>query len=517
MSSSQSSSSRGSIEEPSACDADACGKRRWLAPLVVALLAAATLPCTVHGWYDPSNDGSIYIACARALNRGEGYEYLGEAFRVRPPGFAVLLAPLLAWRGFDAYALNLFVSLWGVLAVALLFAWARPRTGTAVAAGIAALAWVTPTFQKLSNQTLSDVPGVACVFACLLLERRASAKPSIGRDIALGLAIAAGAYVRTLLVVMLPAVIIARWFAERRNGERSGLFHFARRRALLVSVVAILPLLPWSIRNSRAETGGPAEQTMLSSYWTGMWHADEGDPSSPVRPLGALVDRTWQRTGQVVSTLGTNLETEFGGAPAWPGGAVLLALALCTVCRRRETGDVFFVLTMGILVTYFAFEDRLTLPAWALVLPLAAESLVRVVARFASTRAAHVVVAGCFAVAAIFCAHPHRGWDEIAARDKAWREVTQSFAERLPLDARLASVCGWHYEAFLDRHVYNLGFSMRRAKGYAGAEAVLKRREIDAVLRADLDGSAAGLRPELERRFRVEPVPGGAVYWIRER
>jgi hypothetical protein len=43
---------------------------------------------TVHPWYDATNDGSMYIATARALLAGEGYSYLGSPFLIRPPGFS---------------------------------------------------------------------------------------------------------------------------------------------------------------------------------------------------------------------------------------------------------------------------------------------------------------------------------------------------------------------------------------------------------------------------------------------
>lgn len=488
--------------------------QRW-APWWIALLAAATLPWSVHGWYDPSNDSSIYIACARALERGEGYVYAGEPFRVRPPGFSALIAPLLAWRGFEPYALNLFVSLWGVLSVALLFAWSRPRIGAPIAAAIAALVWLTPTYQRLANQTLSDVPGVACVFACLLLERWAGREPSTRRDVVLGLAIAAGTYLRTLLVLLLPALLVARWLSRREAG--AGLWGFARTRALAVSATTILALLPWAVRNSRAELAGPAEQTMLASYWTGMWHVDEGDPSSPVRSLGDLWERTQRRSSEVASSLGTNLETSLAGPGAWIAGGVLVALALWSVWRRREAADVFFVLTLGVLLTYFAFEDRLMLPTWALAWPLAADGLIALTGRALRPERARLALALALAIAALVCAQPRRGWEAIAERDAAWRRAAAGFEAALPADARLASVLGGQYEVFLDRRVYNLGFALRRARGFAGAEAVLERREIDAVLAADADPSVRGLEPELARRFRVQPVPGGRVYWVRER
>ena len=124
---------------------------RWTFGLLLASLLAS-LPWLVHPWYDASNDGSMYLVTARALAAGEGYSYLGEPFRVRPPGFSLLLAPLLATRGTDFAAVNLYVSFWGVAAVALLFVHLRSRVGAALAALIAVAVWLSPTFRALCSQ-----------------------------------------------------------------------------------------------------------------------------------------------------------------------------------------------------------------------------------------------------------------------------------------------------------------------------------------------------------------------------
>ena len=86
----------------------------WLALLALTVGLLASLAWFVHPWYDPTNDGAMYILAGRSLAAGEGYSMLGEPFRIRPPGFAVMIAPILALRGTDFFALNLLVSLFGV-------------------------------------------------------------------------------------------------------------------------------------------------------------------------------------------------------------------------------------------------------------------------------------------------------------------------------------------------------------------------------------------------------------------
>jgi hypothetical protein len=77
--------------------------------------------------------------------RGEGYSLVGVPFAIRPPGFAALIAPILALRGTDFFALNLFVALCGAVAVFLLFVLERPRLGTLLASFVAIAICSTPT------------------------------------------------------------------------------------------------------------------------------------------------------------------------------------------------------------------------------------------------------------------------------------------------------------------------------------------------------------------------------------
>jgi hypothetical protein len=376
------------------------------------------------------------------------------------------------------------------------------------------------------------VPGVALAFACLVLDRWAARRPSVSRDVVLGLAIAAATYVRTLNVLILPALLLARVLARRARGERGEWLASARERLLAVAIVPLLALAPWSARNSSAPHASAADQTLLASYWTGMFHVDAGDPSSPQLPISRLLNRVPVRGGELVAILGTDLRTsDPNEASTWSlllGGAIL-ALAAWSAVKRRETADLFFCATLIVLAVYFAFEDRIALPTWMLALALAAERTIELALRV-TRRASRNVIAAAIAILALACARPRDEWERIERNDRAWREVASGFASALPADCRLASMCGWHYEAFLDRHVYNLGFAWRRARGASGTKEeldrraiegvkdVLARRQIDAVIVAPFDLTVRPLLPLLAARCRAQEVAGGGViYWIHPR
>ncbi|MBI5434439.1 MAG: hypothetical protein HZA52_16515 [Planctomycetes bacterium] len=187
--------------------------RTWAAFVVLGVLMVGALPWLVNPWHPAmpgARDAAMYLACAKSLVAGEGYSYLGEPFVIRPPGMSVLLAPLVATRGFDFAAVNVLVSLFGVAAALALFAWSVPRVGEWVAAALALTVWWNGLFQEFCNRAMADVPGLAALLGCLLVARWAAREPSWRRELVLGLAIGASASLRTAALLLVPALVLER-------------------------------------------------------------------------------------------------------------------------------------------------------------------------------------------------------------------------------------------------------------------------------------------------------------------
>ena len=226
-------------------------RREGIALAVLVIGALASLPFTTHAWYDATNDGSMYLAGARSLLDGEGYAYLGEPFRIRPPGWSLMMTPLLAVFGTDFHVLNLFTGLWGVAAVALVFVFQRPRLGWHLALLVAASLWLEPGFRRSCNQIMSDMPGLAFLLGGLLLERWAARSPSARREILLGSFVGLACYVRSIDALLVPAIAVSRVLGRmlRRDGVTLPWSAFLPRRVALFAAVAGLVILPWSVRN----------------------------------------------------------------------------------------------------------------------------------------------------------------------------------------------------------------------------------------------------------------------------
>ena len=292
--------------------ADAWSGREWIALAALIGVLLVSLVWFVHPWYDATNDGSMYIACARSILSGEGYAFLGEPFRIRPPGLSYLIAPVIAVVGTDFQALNLTISLFGVLGVVLLFVFQRERLGWPLALCVALLVWLNPGYQRSCNQVMSEMPGVALLLAALCIERWAVRAPGLKsrllRELLLGIAIAAAAYVRTVNVLLAPAIVAARVLRRPSADEAGAGAARLGLRLVPAAAVAVLLMLPWSLRNAAAEPPPPADQTYLYSYSTGMWHADAGDPRSPRLSFQDVLERVPTQSLKTVEVLGSRMK-----------------------------------------------------------------------------------------------------------------------------------------------------------------------------------------------------------------
>src|SRR5262245_48298415 len=252
------------------------GWARHAAWVLVALVLALSLPGSVHSWYDPTNDGSMYIATARSLVAGEGYSYLGEPFRIRPPGFPCLIAPVIALRGTDFHALNLTVALWGALGVLAFHFLLRERLGLVLSVLAPLVLWFNPGYQRLCNQVMSDVPGWTLLVGCLWLAARSATRKSARLALVLGAAIGLASYVRSGNLLLVPALLAAELLRSWGARAEPGAWVARARLGGALVLGAALVLLPWSIRNRAVAPPPPADQTLLYDYSTAMWHTDMG-------------------------------------------------------------------------------------------------------------------------------------------------------------------------------------------------------------------------------------------------
>ncbi len=490
---------------------------RWIGP-ALALACLASLPFLVHPWYDATYDGSMYVSLARSLLAGEGYTYLGEPFQVRPPGFPVLLVPVLAVFGTSFVAWNAYVALWGVAAVLLFFAFERPRLGAGLAGAAALALWLSPPWQTLCNQTLSEMPATALLFATLLLDRRWGRTGSAGRHLVLGLAIGLAAYVRTVNVLVAPAAIAARLLRPRQPGgpgaaERLGWRGVLLRQVLPLAAGVVLALAPWSVRNATTDFPVPPDQYPLHSYSAAMWHVDKGDPGSPRISLEQFGERVALRAPQCVAALGSGLRRAELGAPEAVVAALLLLATAFYGLRERGTAELFALGTFALLCVYFGFAERLLLPVYVVAAPCLLRALGAGLERLARGAPMRPALATGLLLVALWDARPREGWDRIRARHETYARRAAEVTALVPPGARLATSIGHHYSVHLGRPVRSFRVSGRRDPDSSTIAAVdaIQRHGVERVFLFEDVVTDATLIQDLGKWYGVEAREGGTL------
>jgi 4-amino-4-deoxy-L-arabinose transferase-like glycosyltransferase len=482
----------------------------------------ASLFYFVHPWYDVTVDGSIFIVTARSLAAGDGYTYLGDPFLVRPPGFPLLIAPFVANGGTNFLALNLFMGLIGATGVVLLFAFARSRLGFSLALLTALTVWLNPGYERLTTQVMSDVPGSTLLLLCLVVERWARRAPSPRREILLGLCIGLSAHVRSIVILLVPAIAMSRLLLRGKHEVDAPWRRFAARRLLLFAAVSVLTLVPWSLRSSLDPPRETLEQTAVYSYGVGMLRADPQDPDSPLLPLGAILERIPLRSRQIAYVLGSRMWHEVRGNDE-PGGAsrfantaltlLLLGSSLFVLVKRREPAELFVAATLAVLATYFGFGARLLLPVYVLTLPAAVEVARDLAARFTGARGGAVVAGGALALLIAIDFAPRHGWREIEREHGELVALCQAVQSAVPADARIGAVIGAHYSVFLDRPVYSLQIAARRANDFEAANRVIEKHAIDTIVLSNRTAFEHHFADYVRQRYGEPERVGPALIW----
>ncbi len=468
--------------EPSRLDDERPWTRaeRWtLAALVLAMLGS--LFVTVHPQYDQANDAALYVHTARSIAAGDGYSYHGVPFIIRPPGFSLLIAPLAA-HPTDFLLLNTLVSLSGVLCVALLFAFYRPRLGALVSAALCVFVWLNPLFQELCTQVMSDVPGAAFVFGALLLDRAARRRPTVGRHALLGLCIAAGLYVRSVCMLLIPAVLLARLAQRFLAADRER----ARRALKTCWPVLLLPVaawMPWSLRNAGADIPVPPQHVFLHSYSTALWHEHPAYPDSPRLTAAQILERVPGQLEEMLPLLGAGYRQDTGIAQGTAFALAILGIVCATavLIRRRNAAEFLFGGVLMVLAIYFAFKPRLALTLFLLGPPTICEVALWLGRTQRGRQVISVVLALALIVPSALSFDPDRGARarEGAAAERA--QLIRFLDKRFPNGEAVAMPTAWHVGVETDRPMYGLQVTAQR-KGIAAALEMVEQYDIAAVV-----------------------------------
>ena len=507
-------------------------KPERLALLALIAVASLSLLLFVDPYFQSMWDAVLYALTSRSLLAGDGYAVFGEPFTLRPPGFTLLLVPVMALFGTDNWlALNLFTSFLGIVAIALLFVYLRPRLGTTLTFALCLGLWISPQYQSLCQVTLSDTAGLAALIGCLLLDRRARATGNWTWDLGLAFAIGAAVYLRTVCLLLVPAIVLSRlvagWRARERSDRSSGLL----RLAAIVAIPLALQL-PWSLWKSAHPSVYPTQQWGIYSYSVAQWHVDPTDPES--RRLGKLevLSRAPVRVEQCLTALGSRLPKYDPPGPLLvpeakaqraankkPGGLVIGVLGvLCLLgigLRRWDAGDIFALGNLAVLSIYFDYDERIVLPSYIFVLASTLQVAQGLLRRRLSEGRAAAVVAAAFMVVALADAFPRYDRGFVERRNRVHEQVADYLEETYSDDVSIGASLGHRLAVFLDRPIHFFDVAVA-SRGREGFWRLVARHEIQVVVHTGEDNYRlrTPLDAALAQERLVHEIEGVRIYEI---
>lgn len=239
-------------------------RRRLLLGLLILIGLAARLGVAnaIHDGLNaapiPGSDAFEYANYAWNLSQGRGYRGISPGVRdkdhltaYRPPGTSVVWAgvyrviaptPLSEHRHAVVRILHCVIGSLTILLVYFVGVACFGRSVPSVPLIAASLYAVWPASLVYSGELLSEPLGTFWLMAYVAVSLSVAARPTMLRSILAGLLLGMAILVRPNALLMVPLSLLwALW--QFRGAPRD------RRRAVLIPVVALLALMPWTVRN----------------------------------------------------------------------------------------------------------------------------------------------------------------------------------------------------------------------------------------------------------------------------
>lgn len=338
--------------------------RRTPVPVIAGLVTFIAVVLAIGPWpVGIFQDDGIYVILAKSLATGEGYRYLNLPGAPNathfPPGYPALLA--LLWKAYPAFPENVALfkfanaALLGIAAAAACrFAITRLALGRVVALVTVLLFTVCAHVLVLGVTVMSEPLFLVLLLASLLCAERAVDEPSRRNVLTATLVAALLAYVRTLGMLVIPALVLVLLVRRRW------------RAAFTAAAVAALVMLPWQLWVR-------AHANEVPGVFSGKYGDYAGWLVEAVGTGGAgFVAATVTQNLRSLASLGVDYSSTGSLHPAVQhialGAMVLLLVAgSIRLAARAPVAASFLMSYLGVVLIWPFYPARFLAAIWPLV------------------------------------------------------------------------------------------------------------------------------------------------------
>lgn len=184
---------------------------------VVAIFSLITMNSS-HSWGD---DFAMYLMHAENIATGKPYAETGFIYndlaptyapQSYPPGFPLLLAMVQPFFGLNFLAYKIYILLFFLIFLWLVYIWLRDKVEAKYVVGIIIILGFAPFIWQLRDSILSDIPGATFTLAAIVMYEKAMKSTKWLHYLILAFLIYFTYAIRTIGIVMLPAVLLAAAF-----------------------------------------------------------------------------------------------------------------------------------------------------------------------------------------------------------------------------------------------------------------------------------------------------------------
>jgi len=250
----------------------------WIVAASAVLYALLVVP-----QWKPSWDSAIYISLAQSLAHGKGYAYMGYAHTKYPPGFPLVLSPIVLLFGKNYLLMRAFVAACAVGSVGMTYLLFRRIASVGVAVAVALITAAAFPLAIETTNILSDLPFMLASLSALYAAER-SRGSSRSRWFWWTVTFIALSYLMRTVGFTLALAFAASLVLDDRDRP---LPHRMRRAGIALGVVAIV-IGGWMGRNALATHTLPEQIREGLSYKTEMVGSDGQSPVTTTALLHTL-------------------------------------------------------------------------------------------------------------------------------------------------------------------------------------------------------------------------------------
>jgi hypothetical protein len=323
------------------------------------------------GNWKPEWDSAYYLIIARSILDGNGFSYLGYPCLKIPFGFPVLIAPVL-WLSRSGYLImNGFMLLFTGLALLMIYLCLRRLFQAYYAALLTFCTGWCSLMLTYSGYIMIDIPYVAFSFGALVFIHAYIRRATMLNGLAAVTFILAAFFLRTVGIALIGATALFFLLYHRPL--------LIRYRFVFLAALIVLPVVLWMLhtRSVKIEADDPVwqlQEFVRSKDEARRFRFD--DPTSAITGPGDVLKRGAMNlvyyagvSSSLLSGVKVNPKKEnlrllpiptLGLLAVFASG--ILAGMIASITGRRTILDFYFVLYMGILLSWSAREPRYLLP-----------------------------------------------------------------------------------------------------------------------------------------------------------